>query len=125
MKGHMQTTFRDAMLRCESRGGEMTDGEYVLAVEDGVYVEKNGKSFRPGLDDILNNSQWIYQAPLSAFQEWHKNHKSTEFNQSSPLKTARKEGWNAAIDAVKKVPFKKPLETHEDWIEEIEKLKEP
>ena len=122
MTTQIECTFKEALRNCKIQGGEMTDGEYILAVKDGAYVELQEKTFRPSLDDIFGKSKWFHRS--SVFQEWLKSKKLEIASQNDK----RKEGWNAAIDAVlflKKIITGDVISNGYVPVDEIEKLKEP
>lgn len=104
-----ECTLQEAVELCKNSGG------FIYPEDD---PNNNCRKYRrqdlmnPTLDIFSGQDfarKWIYEPPLSAFQEWDSRKPTIKPTNSSPdslVRGGRKEGWNAAINAVLKMSRK-------------------
>jgi hypothetical protein len=118
----IECTLQEAIELCEKNGGSfrIDNGESFIVDANGcvVWDYDRQRPFELEVGDF--KIIWIYEPPKrSAFQKWESSEQSKIVNGLNDT-ALRKQGWNAAIDAVLELPS-----GLDKLVERIQKLKEP
>jgi hypothetical protein len=125
-EGKMECSLARAVELCKIDGGtfyrEKENKFYVKGVK--ILCKETDMPFRVEVDDF--NETWTWEPPKkSAFEKWVEGagKKAAKITETHMIISERKEGWNAAIDEVLKLP---PHNSMSDVSrEKAKELKEP
>jgi len=130
----IECTLQEAIERCRDNGGrcrrhDLNECWVYVGGTGAVMYQENRHDAKFLAYDF--ETTWIYEPPKeSAFQKWVES--SLHYSLGSGVDTGRKEGWNAAIDAVlalKRNPARDLQDVNKIhpavWCHEVKELKEP
>lgn len=106
-----ECTLQEAIELCKKNGGRFGRSEHIKSFNTWWIIHKGRVIHEEAQDSLFElwdsdfESTWIYEPPKqSVFQEWNKEKPSYwHVDNRCDIHRARKEGWNAAIDAVQKM----------------------
>lgn len=129
----IECTLQEAVKRCKENGGRFylkdakTPCFYKITTDGHIITNDNGYVENMKIWVAAFESTWIYEPPKqSAFQKWYKTEVCSVSESDDWRVRLRKEGWNAAIDAV--FELEEPVSDRQNYrhvrVYKIKELKE-